>query len=307
MTVKVLTPTKETGKQLQLTGKKVALRPAEKNKKLTVYDRVPKNEQYKILSIQSNIDERLINIKINVYEIGKSLYKAKQILPHGSFQTWIEETWGKGLPYPTAAHYKGIYEHFKGQAQTVKALPITFLMQMRSKNFPEKLKETIVQNPKAFKSCSTRKFTSLCQQVKQGKIDVKEFTGLAKKQVDIAVKLESGETSAAHSLRSQRVLGVGLKNLRPALLELTKICKELRQYFPPGIDPIDRDDPLGEHLRMTVDSDGYLLADIDEGIELLKMLKQNFIGLGWFAPWLTEEDGIVEKRYGEIKKLLSKL
>jgi hypothetical protein len=65
----------------------------------TVFEGLNLATQKKILGIETDINSRLLNIKTDIYMIGKLLSQAKGILPHGTYQRWVEETWEKELPY----------------------------------------------------------------------------------------------------------------------------------------------------------------------------------------------------------------
>lgn len=79
----------------------------------TVYDRLKPEQKRAILCIQVEIDQRLIDFKVGIFSIGRLLANAKAILPHGQFKPWVQETWGRELPYSTAACFKAVYEKFK--------------------------------------------------------------------------------------------------------------------------------------------------------------------------------------------------
>ncbi|MHA2239370.1 MAG: hypothetical protein ACXAB2_13570 [Candidatus Hodarchaeales archaeon] len=105
---------------MEKTGKKLVTRLD--NHRPVVYESLSESDKSRVLEIQTKIEERLLNIKIDIFEIGKLLARAKDILPHGSFRRWVEETWGAELPYSTAACWKAIYSTFKDNPETVRLL-----------------------------------------------------------------------------------------------------------------------------------------------------------------------------------------
>ncbi len=124
--------------------------PQTEVQKGSVFDSLQPKIQGKVLSIQGEINDRMQSIKTNVYEIGKLLAEAKEILGYGKFKPWIEETWGKTLPYSTAALYKAVFEKFAGRPDVVEAFPLTFLQQVKQGTFPDTVLETILDDPQAF-------------------------------------------------------------------------------------------------------------------------------------------------------------
>lgn len=117
-----------------------------------VYQRLKEEEKKKILRIQVDIEGHLLTIKTHFFKIGRLLSQAKKILPHGTFQRWIEETFGEQLPYPTAACFKAIYEKFKDNERGLMLLPITLLQQMAQPTFPDEIIKLINDNPEAAKN-----------------------------------------------------------------------------------------------------------------------------------------------------------
>ncbi len=85
------------------------------------------NEKLRLLKIQTEIQTRLINIKIDAFHIGKLLNEAKETLPHGQFTPWIEMTFEKELPYSTAYFYMRVYDVFKDDPTAVQYIPTTYL------------------------------------------------------------------------------------------------------------------------------------------------------------------------------------
>jgi hypothetical protein len=89
-----------------------------------VYESLDTDQKRRVLRIEQEIQDRMIDIKVNVYEIGKLLSKAREIVGHGNFQLWVKQTFNGELPYSTAAFFKGVYETFKDRSDVVRLLPI---------------------------------------------------------------------------------------------------------------------------------------------------------------------------------------
>ena len=95
-----------------------------------VYDSLLDWNKLRIVKIEKKIHNQLHNIKTNIMVIGELLSDAKKILSHGKYKPWIEEIFGDELPYSTASCYKKIYEDLRNHPDTVKVLPVSFLIHM---------------------------------------------------------------------------------------------------------------------------------------------------------------------------------
>lgn len=247
--------------------------------------------QRKILHIQTDIEERLISIKTNVYEIGKLLHEAKEkVLPHGEFQKWIEETFGDQLPYPTAALYKSIYQMFKGKPQVIRGLPVTFLLQIKQDTFPEEIRKLVLEHPEAFKESEAKEASRLYQDFKDKAINLKDFVRLAKKQIEIGMAVQCGESHARHGTRTKRTLEGGFKELTQAINKIRKYARDMISFFPPPEDEVKTQPFLNEAQY------GRLIRSIDETAQSLHELKNDIEQKkGFFRDVLVVKDGVVKK------------
>ena len=270
-----------------------------------VFDALGDDDKKRILNIQSDIELKLIHIKTNVYEIGKLLFRAKGILPHGKFQKWVEETFGRELPYSTAACYKGIYEIFKDNPKTVKLLPLNFLIQAKQETFPDEIRNLINENPEAFKESDFDEFNQIYGDFKGGKIDLGGFIGLAKKEIQIGKEILEGESHVRHSLRGKRTIKQGFRQLKDAISVMRENSRKIRTFFNPPEKIIGGSDYAHPKLayrnwayntiNQSLDDD--LIKDLDKAIEELKKLKIDIEGRRGklYRHRLVEENGVMKK------------
>lgn len=187
-----------------------------------------KNTKHRLLGIVTDIETRLVNIKRDFFEIGKLLSEAKKILPHGTFQSWIKERFGKELPYSTAALYMKIYETFKDCPKGVQYIPITLLMKMTQDAFPEEIFKIITENLTSDK-LDAESITEAYSLFKAKKIDLSEFENIAKKQIDLALNMEWGHTQRRINNEFKETINFGFSGLIGAIKKIRN--KTLKMSF----------------------------------------------------------------------------
>jgi hypothetical protein len=268
-----------------------------------VFNTLNKGEQGRILKIQLSIEKYLIEVKFRFFEIGKLLSRAKEILPHGTFQRWIEETWRGELPYPTAACYRAIYERFKNEKEKITVIPITLLQQMAQDSFPDEIIKMITDNPEAFKG-NASEIRAAYAEFKKGEIDLSEFESLATKVIAIGIDMYNGVMLENHSRTGKRVINLGLTELKAAIWKIRKYSYKIRSFFPPAKgEPMSfSDKEVAEH-NAKVDAvtqgllDDDLIKEINYAIEELELLRDEIEERkgrrgGFFLERLVKQDGI---------------
>jgi hypothetical protein len=250
----------------------------------------------RITECQIDIEGKLHEVKRIYYEIGEKLSRAKEIVGHGNFQRWIEETWGNELPYSTAACYLAIYEKFKGSGDLIALLPLGLLQQMKQDSFPDVINQLILDNPEAFQKVDLVDFKQLFQDFKAGSVSLGEFERMAQKHIRIGLDIVQGQAHKRKSRTAQRIAGFGVGEIRKAISKVRKYISKMRGLFPPmeGSQRNDQVDAINEELQELQDDRlrreivlckkalDELLAAIDE--------RQ-----GLFRERLVEIDGIVKK------------
>lgn len=235
---------------------------------------LPIQTNQKLNSIIVDIETRLRNIKCDFFEIGRSLSKAKQLLPHGTFQTWIEKHFNKELPYSTAALYMKIFETFEHCPKTVQFLPITFLLKMTQGSFPEEIFKIITEN-----SISDRldinTISDAYERYKNKEIDLKEFEKTAKKQIDLAVAMEYGQTQKRIGKEMQYNIRTGIGSIFTSVRKFRKTLRRMHYFQDPS-------------------EDDEIIKDIDRAIEELQETKH----LVMYGDGLYN-NGVIDEKTGE--------
>lgn len=271
----------------------------------SVYESLKRKDQKTILRIQSEIDERLIQIKVNIYEVGKLLSRAKNVLKHGGFQRWIEETFGDELPYSTAACWKAIYVVFENNPKTVRLIPTNFLIKMKEKSFPEEILNLANENPEAFKEADLNALKRAYKEFKNDGFGLDDFVELAQKQIKIGMAILNGENHLRHSQRAGRTLGHGFRDLRSTIKKMCKYTVEVRRFFkfPENAGVFDKitDHNLKVYMVDDIFNDS-LIKDIDLCISEMERLKKTIKGRDKFMEQrLRETNGVIGPTYVDTK------
>lgn len=276
---------------------------------IPVLQALKEGDRKQVLKIQIDIEGHLLNIKTHFFEIGKLLSRAKEILPHGTYQRWIEETFGDQLPYPTAACFKAIYERFKDQPQSVMLLPVTLLQQMAQPSFPDEIIKLINDNAEAFKNADFEEIKEAHGKFKSGEIDLSQFETLAAKQIKIGMEILEGRAHARNSRTAKQTTRIGINEIRRAIGKVRKYTGKLRCFFPSAegerpsateCEMLNHNDKVDAVMQEILDDD--LLKEIDLCIGELEKLKTDIEDRrGLFRQRLVEENGVIKKK--EISNL----
>jgi hypothetical protein len=263
----------------------------------SIFHLLDKEVQKRILLIQSDIEQRLVNIKTDIYGVGKLLSCAKKILPWGTFQRWIEETFGNDLPYSTAACWKSIYEVFEKNPQSVKLIPMNFLIKMKEKSFPEEILRLANENPEAFKEADLEELSRAYADFKNNEIYLDDFVELAKKQIKLGMAIISGENRLRHAQRANRTIKQGFYDLTKAVKKMRKYSNEIRRFFvfPQEAGMIDEIRDHNLKVYMIDDSlDDKLIEEINLCIRELENLREDiYERCGLFKIRLRATHGVI--------------
>lgn len=203
------------------------------------------DQKYKLSRITTEIEAHLINLKRSFFEIGKLLSKAKQILPHGTFQLWIEKTFQNDLPYSTAYAYMTIYERFKGNQKVVQMLPITFLMNISQSSFPEEITKLILENSQYLETADVNTIKDVFKQYKAGELNLKEFTSLVSRQITLGIQIAKGQTEKRISTNMRKTLNYGVQDLLDVIYKVKKGVSGMRFVFPAVEDSEEEKELIG--------------------------------------------------------------
>jgi hypothetical protein len=255
---------------------------------LPVYELLSDQHRKRITECQINIERKLNEVKYAYYEIGLELSTAKNIVGHGNFQCWIEETWKGQLPYSTAACCLAIYEKFKDFKESVMLLPLGLLQQMKQDSFPDVINQLILDNPEAFQKANLGDIKQLLQDFKSG---------------TVSLDILQGQARVRHSRTAQRIAKFGVGELRKAVGKVRHYVGKLRTFFPPAENERWSDDDriVAAHNGMA-DAINAEIFD-DRLLKEIKALKAELNQLeaeieerqGFWRERLVERDGVVEK------------
>ncbi|MFY9151098.1 MAG: hypothetical protein WAO52_03720 [Prolixibacteraceae bacterium] len=118
-----------------------------KRKDVDLFEGYSSNNKSKLITIETEIQTRICNIKNDIYEIGRLLYDAKKLMLHGFYEAWIKKTFNDDLPYSTAYFYMRVYKVFRDNPKTVKYIPTKYLLMVTSKEFPEEIIKVLDEHP----------------------------------------------------------------------------------------------------------------------------------------------------------------
>ena len=224
---------------------------------MSIFDSLMQWNKWKLLEIEEAINKRLHCVKCDIFEIGRLLSEAKKVIGHGNFKKWIEETWGEELPYSTAACYKKIYEEYGFRPDLIKSLPVSFLIHMAHSKFPDKAKNKIVENPKAFKEADLNGTADFFKDFKQGQATEDQFVNHIEEQIQIGAQKLSENHSNRQARRKKRSRIQIFKDKAKGAIQRHK---EIKKHFL-AVEPV-------EYSQINLERN-MLIESADELLELL--------------------------------------
>jgi hypothetical protein len=247
---------------------------------LTIVEEIrelPENEKLRILKIQTEIETTLFNLKRDVFNMGKLLVEAKQIVPHGRFGQWIDHFFKGDLPYSTAYLYMKIYERFKNRPKIVQYIPSTILLNMTQKTFPDEVIAVIEERAEKFSSEDAKEINNLYKLFKTGTIGCNGFVSLARKQIDIGIDVWKGRTEHRINGNMRLSLEFGAGDLMKRIKDVCEIAHDMDGIYPHNPDS-------EEHKE--------LMKQIKEAIIGLHSLRKTIISKGQLFQPITTNNGV---------------
>jgi hypothetical protein len=232
-----------------------------------VFDRLDPESQKQLLAIQLEFEHWTLVGNRAIFERGRLLDKAKNILPHGAFRPWIKQTFRSSLPYSTAASYHRIFKMFENRTEMVERLPLHLIQQMSQERFPGELLKLIQDNPETFDEQAARQVCEAYQAHKKGAIKYREFEALTKSLIDLGVQKLEGENLARKSVLAKRTIGVGIYSLKLTIRRMRSQTKKILDLFPQAWES----EAKKEALRELCEKDN--IKQIDDAIQELEALK----------------------------------
>jgi len=234
------------------------------------------NERARLLEDQTEVTARLINVKKDIYCIGKILTHDKEILPHGMFIPYINSVYGDELPYSTAYFYMRVYEVFKDDEKAIQFIPTKYLLMITGKRFPGEVIKAIKNHPENINKRLLQEIEELYGLFKNGTINDRRFLRLTEEQLKIGKEIWKGRSKNRLNSNMRRSLYWGGGNLLMRLKELIDKARDMN-----GLFPYDPKNP--EHKKF--------IDQIDKVIDELKKLKIEIEGGSTFFKQISTEGG----------------
>ncbi|XWN36282.1 MAG: DUF3102 domain-containing protein [Balneola sp.] len=240
------------------------------------YKSLTKSNMARISKIEIEVQTRLINIKLDAYEIGKFLCEAKSILPHGSFIKWIKMTFANDLPYSTGQHYMKIYLAFKDRPNQVQYIPTQYLMIFSQNNFPEEtlklIKNRLEVNPEGLQTAEYEELDYLFKLMKEGSIGETTFEKESEKVIALGAELAKNEIGRYRHRINRNMRRTMYFGLGDTLEKLDKAIENARQMA--GYFPFDPNDPKHKkvisHIEKLNSKLDKLKSELEGGMKLIK-------------------------------------
>lgn len=246
------------------------------------YQSLERSEKIQLTKIERDIQGCIINIKKDSFEIGQLLYKAKKILPHGSFNPWIRKTFKDDLPYSTANFYMRIYETFQHRPGVVQHIPTKYLLYLTQRKFPEEALQIIkdhIDKNESIERWQLEQVNGFFDLMKEGAVGGNKFLQQVKQIIKDGHKLDEDSLKNQNKHRmnrnARRSLNLGLGDLLGKLDSAISQAHEMAGLFP--FDPND-----SEHQKVI-----KLIHTITGKLQKLEIELTG--GGGMFKPVSTEK------------------
>lgn len=145
-----------------------------------------KDKQEYLDSIKEELEIRCNGLKMQIFEIGKLLFEAKEILPHGQFKPWINNNFE--FCYETALNYMRVYTACMGHPEMVEYFKPASLYVIANPKFPKRLRQDLFEGVKGPVDITKKDLVQLALRFKKGELNIsdKEVQDLLIRQRDIS-------------------------------------------------------------------------------------------------------------------------
>lgn len=189
-------------------------------------------EKVKLMKIQKEIEDRMINVKRDTFHIGRLLCKGREIVGHGYFQKWVETAFGNELPYSTANLYMNVYRAFKDHESKIGKLSLSFLYKMSQARNPKEVKKMIGEKADELSKDDTDEIQDAFDLFKKGVLVrsdyVKNIDDIIKRGVD----RETKRTTQRNTIPGRRSLYWGGSDILKQIRAMTKRAREMAHLYP---------------------------------------------------------------------------
>ncbi|PWN05644.1 DUF3102 domain-containing protein [Rhodohalobacter mucosus] len=250
--------------------------------KFNYYEDLDRSQKLRISKIERDIQNGIINLKKDFFEIGKLLDEAKRILPHGSFMSWIKTTFADDLPYTTAYFYMRVYRTFKNRTRMLNCLSMKDLLLMTRNDFPEDALTIMDEHVEENGSIDRRQLDEIRNfhdLMMEGTVGGNQFLKEVEKTVKDRRKLDEdsfmNQNKHRMNINARRTMYFGIGDILEKLNSAIKSAREMAWLIP-----FDPNDP--EHKKV--------IKFIQKIIEKLQELERELCGgEGLFKPTSTED------------------
>lgn len=213
-------------------------------------------------SVKEEIHIRSRSLAYQIFEIGKLLVDVKELLPHGSFDKWIEENFH--FSKSTAINFCRVYRVCLGQPELVEFFKPSILYHLCAPSFPKDLREVIFDNVTGVFDLSQKELLEVAIKYNRGEIglDSPEVQGFLQRQKD-----------GKYYKRLKILLGGLRRVLEVQRAKITSVVR--RDMANPLISPDDLEDP-------PLDEAGYIMDEPRFGGAIDTMIR----------TWIEEIDAL---------------
>jgi len=135
-------------------------------------DRETGENTEKLGSIEEELCLRSKAWKSEIFEIGRLLWQAKELLPHGSFRPWIEKNFELGIR--TAHNCMRVFKACMGHPEVLEYFSASCLYLVAQPNFPTELREALFNGAPTAVDVKKKDLVLLAMKYKNGEITTED-------------------------------------------------------------------------------------------------------------------------------------
>jgi len=228
-----------------------------------------------LLRIEQDINKRLLNIKRDIFEIGKLLSQASRcFMDWGHYEVWIGETFGHQLSVRSAGYYREVYEAFSHRKDIVEAYPLTYLLHLIHETPPDK--SVIEEIDKAIAGSAPEERDQKLKQHRQ-KIQDELAEKRAKKagekddQLEVFMKKYKEESHVSYYEWLVRSMIEDMKYVRRIKLHYRSFASFAHDLYNAPFYPVDTLDVLNKMRELNY------IEEIDTAMKILTASKEAYL------------------------------
>jgi hypothetical protein len=227
-------------------------------------DALSTSQKATVIDFGNQIQDLLIDIKRNSFDIGRMLFAVKSIIPPRYFESWIQHFFKNDLKPSTARFYMRIYKAFKGCPQKIQDFPSETLLMMTQDHFPEEMFKMLTDQTEKIQPAQLNEVKSVWTNLKNGKIEKNVAIKLAEEHIAKSAQMKfdraMGKTRRRINSNEHQLLELGIANMCKQIRAVRELARDYASMYP--YDPESPD-----HKK--------LMKEIDEVIIELHQLKDD--------------------------------